>query len=328
VHEVRLASTKAPPKKSEGLPKPVAEPPPPRTELEAAFDLLVEAAAKAKADEKSPRAANIKNIIRRLQKDFDEKALTNEKGEHFSNFTEFVRLAARRGYVDLSGKGIYLEIVPSGNKPERIATAKDTATADAAAASAAAAAAVPAAAELEPAPSVASGDAIPAHGEAVQEEGARQPFPSVQQQQNPDQPEVGTQLASTPEQIAPSPERNQNPAPQVLSDKLPNELEVDGIPISDVALPPGLEYRRRALVLDALRTCQYPAPAQQIAQHVKQVRDQRQFDLPDKRVYQLITLARDLGLIVAVDPEQSEQGSVYRFHDESEQVRAFIETPA
>ncbi len=85
---------------------------PPLMSLEAAFDLLVKAVAAGVEGGKSLRSASIKNTMRRMHPGFDEKEIKNENGKYFVNFSDFARAARKKGLVELSGSGIYLEIKP------------------------------------------------------------------------------------------------------------------------------------------------------------------------------------------------------------------------
>lgn len=140
-----------------------------------------------------------------------------------------------------------------------------------------------------------------------------------------DQPEQVLQddeKPASPSAAAPSPG---NPAVDQREPGLPDELDAHGIPIAESALPPGIEYRRRALVVDALRSCQYPAQPHDIATYIRQLRERRQVYLPDNRLYQLISAARELGLINLVQTDAPDTAPYYIFKDDPRLVRRFIE---
>ncbi len=97
-------------KKTAVSPPPPAPAPNQPFTLDEAFDLLVKAIQKSRAENKSLRAGSIKGVIRSMEPAFNEKLLDNGTGEKFTHFTEFARAAQTKGLVRLQGKGVQTEI--------------------------------------------------------------------------------------------------------------------------------------------------------------------------------------------------------------------------
>jgi len=97
---------------------------PPLMGLDKAFALLVKAVQAGESAGKSLRSSSVKNTMRRMHPGFDEKEIKNENDKYFTNFSDFAREARKRGLVELSGKGIYLEIQPA--KPQIVTETSPT----------------------------------------------------------------------------------------------------------------------------------------------------------------------------------------------------------
>ena len=84
------------------------------------------------------------------------------------------------------------------------------------------------------------------------------------------------------------------------------------------------DYRMRVLVVDALRNCEYPAPAHTIGQHCIEASEQRNVTLSNRRLNQLLTSARNMGLLKKAndnDPENQE----YTFVENTQRIKLFLE---
>lgn len=228
--------------------------------VEEAFDLLVWAVNHAQEAGKSPRASSIKNIMRGAVHDFDEKELP---GESFSKFSDFTRVAARRGLVRIEGKGILMEIHP---------------------------------------------------GEGAETESAEEPQKIVEAPASTDRPE---------ESLAPIPTLAEEPA---LTPIQPISSQIEYISLEQPE-PYVSDYRMRVLVVDALRSCKYPALAHQIGQQCLELSERRQVALPNRRLNQLLTIARDIGLLQPTG-EDNGQPTRYTFVNDAKLVSQFIDGEA
>ena len=85
------------------------------------------------------------------------------------------------------------------------------------------------------------------------------------------------------------------------------------------------DYRLRALVVDALRNCPYPAQPHEIGQHCLALSKRRNIDLPNRRLNQLLTTARSMGLLKPV-PDQAGQPTRYSFDANPRLINLFIES--
>ena len=83
----------------------------------------------------------------------------------------------------------------------------------------------------------------------------------------------------------------------------PNESEAEepAAPLEEIKKasqePYVNDYRARVVVMDALRSCQYPAAAPVIANHCLDLSDKRNVNLPKRRLNQLLTTAKKMGLL-------------------------------
>lgn len=84
------------------------------------------------------------------------------------------------------------------------------------------------------------------------------------------------------------------------------------------------DYRIRVLVVDALRDFKQPAQAPVIGQHCLELSQQRNVPLPRRRLAQLLTIARDLGLLIKTAAEDGilEQ---YTYVEDAERVSRFLD---
>jgi hypothetical protein len=123
-----------------------------------------------------------------------------------------------------------------------------------------------------------------------------------------------------------------------IEDSLPQalpEIEVEQlVPLSpiepedeQVSLEPPepyvSDYRMRVLVIDALRNCPYPAPAHIIGQHCLDLSQRRQVNLPNRRLNQLLTTAREIGML---QPSSDGEPSQYTFVEDPELVSQFLDS--
>jgi hypothetical protein len=84
------------------------------------------------------------------------------------------------------------------------------------------------------------------------------------------------------------------------------------------------DYRMRVLVVDALRNCEYPAPAHVIGKHCIDTSEQRNVSLPNRRLNQLLTNARRIGLLKEASGEDDETQQ-FTFVENAQQVKLFLE---
>jgi hypothetical protein len=77
----------------------------------------------------------------------------------------------------------------------------------------------------------------------------------------------------------------------------------------------------RVLVVDALRSCQYPAPAHVIGKHCLEISEKRDVPLSNRRLNQLLTSARKMGLLKEVD----ENGQEFTFVESTTRIKLFLE---
>jgi hypothetical protein len=79
----------------------------------------------------------------------------------------------------------------------------------------------------------------------------------------------------------------------------------------------------RVLVVDALRNCEYPAPAHAIGQHCIETSEQRNVTLPNRRLNQLLTSARKMGLLKKADDETDTDQ--FTFIENTQRIKLFLE---
>jgi len=84
------------------------------------------------------------------------------------------------------------------------------------------------------------------------------------------------------------------------------------------------DYRMRVLVVDALRNCEYPAPAHTIGQHCIEASEQRNVTLSNRRLNQLLTSARNMGLLKKAGDDNSETQE-YTFVENTQRIKLFLE---
>ncbi len=266
------------------------------TDTETAFDLLVWAMEHAQATGKSMRASSIKMIMRGAVHNFDEKKLPDS---HFTKFSDFTREAERRGLVQIKGKGILMEIHPPAEdaQPQETSSVPEDAlpTPEPAADSAP---------KVEPAPLDKIQPLSPI-AESVPAENL-QPIPSAPQEPGDSQPLRPLPSIESVTETAPSgtplsrqhPKPNQNPGPYVN------------------------DYRLRVLVIEALRNCKYPATAYKVGQHCRELGEQRGIKFPSRRLNQLLTNARNLGLLEKIPGDT--QPEEYQFINNPKLVSDFL----
>jgi uncharacterized protein (TIGR00288 family) len=115
-----------------------------------------------------------------------------------------------------------------------------------------------------------------------------------------------------------------------LEASLPADSESSVPASSDLITPPQepyayvSDYRMRVLVVDALRNCEYPAPAHTIGQHCIEASEQRNVTLPNRRLNQLLTSARNMGLLKKAGEEASE-AQEYTFVENTQRIKLFLE---
>jgi hypothetical protein len=133
--------------------------------------------------------------------------------------------------------------------------------------------------------------------------------PSTNQQDTILKEMVETENADTPSDEGDGDHESSSEAPKIL------ESETNGF-VSD--------YRLRVLVVDALRNCEYPAPAYIIGKHCIEASEQRNIPLPNRRLNQLLTNARATGLLVETADEDVETQE-YTFVENPQQIKLFLE---
>ncbi|HIE57333.1 MAG TPA: NYN domain-containing protein, partial [Anaerolineales bacterium] len=237
---------------------------------ETAFDLLVWAVEHAQATQKSMRASSIKMIMRGAVHNFDEKKLPDN---HFTKFSDFTREAERRGLVQVTGKGILMEIHP-----------------------------VPDESQLPEVPAVSEEDLLDLEPEADSDfEPETMPLEEVQ----PLAPIAKPASVEDFQPVSVVPETAANkplvPLPSIEStiDTIPSDIplsdaEPERVPLPETApidetSPYVNDYRLRILVIDALRSYQYPATAYDIGRHCRELGEQRGIPIPSRRLNQLLT---------------------------------------
>jgi len=117
------------------------------------------------------------------------------------------------------------------------------------------------------------------------------------------------------------------------TEELPGTEDDDLVPLSSIepedervsaeqTQPYISDYRMRVLVSDALRNCPYPAPAHMIGQHCLDLSESRQVSLPNRRLNQLLTTAREIGLL---QPSGDGEPNQYTFVEDPELVSQFLD---
>jgi hypothetical protein len=84
------------------------------------------------------------------------------------------------------------------------------------------------------------------------------------------------------------------------------------------------DYRTRVLVVDALRNMKYPAPAHKISQHCIKTSEQRNIDLSNRRLGQLLSSAHEMGLLQEAS-STSDEGQEFTFVENAQQIKLFLE---
>jgi hypothetical protein len=74
-------------------------------------------------------------------------------------------------------------------------------------------------------------------------------------------------------------------------------------------------------VIDALRNCQYPAPAHVIGKHCLETSEKRNVPLSNRRLGQLLTSARNIGLLKEVDEDAQE----FTFVESTTNIKLFLD---
>ena len=82
------------------------------------------------------------------------------------------------------------------------------------------------------------------------------------------------------------------------------------------------EYRMRVVIIDALRSCLYPAPPHVIGRHCLNLSERRQVNLPNRRLNQLLTAARKMGILRRGEGEESNQ---FVFVENPDLIRRFLD---
>jgi uncharacterized protein (TIGR00288 family) len=266
------------------------------TDTESAFELLVWAVNHASQQGKSLRTSSIKTIMRGASSNFDEKQLKNSKGENFAKFSDFIRAATRRGLVRIEGKGIRMEVHPNGSKtPSAESKSKPESE--------------PVSEEPEPSPDV---ETRPPKSQSPPKVNA--PVAET--------PAVETAPASQDETAAAQGAAVELALPEPLAEQhTPQEPPAEQVAPTQASSPYISDYRMRVLVVDALRSCQYPAPAHVIGKHCLEVSEKRDVPLSNRRLNQLLTSARNMGLLKEVD----EDGQEFVFVESTTRIKLFLE---
>jgi hypothetical protein len=132
------------------------------------------------------------------------------------------------------------------------------------------------------------------------------------------QPIPSVETETVDEQVA-----SENGAEIPVSDEASSDVS------SDLITPPQepyayvSDYRMRVLVVDALRNCEYPAPAHAIGQHCIETSEQRNVTLPNRRLNQLLTSARKMGLLKKADDETDTDQ--FTFIENTQRIKLFLE---
>ncbi len=84
------------------------------------------------------------------------------------------------------------------------------------------------------------------------------------------------------------------------------------------------DYRIRVLVMDALRSCQYPAPGHVIGQHCLDLSAKRNINLPKRRLNQLLTTAKEMDLLQDAKGEDA-QPHQFMFVEAASLVARFLD---
>jgi hypothetical protein len=82
------------------------------------------------------------------------------------------------------------------------------------------------------------------------------------------------------------------------------------------------EYRMRVVIIDALRSCLYPAPPHVIGRHCLNLSERRQVNLPNRRLNQLLTAARNMGILRRGEGGESNQ---FVFVENPDLIRRFLD---
>lgn len=145
----------------------------------------------------------------------------------------------------------------------------------------------------------------------------------------PDETPPILDIDPNPTELQPPPESS----PIIDETRLAEEGEFEDIPMnsSDELITPPQEpyayvsdYRMRVLVVDALRNCEYPAPAHIIGKHCIETSEQRNVVLPNRRLNQLLTSARNMGLLREASDDDTE-AQEYTFVESTQRIKLFLE---
>ena len=113
--------------------------------------------------------------------------------------------------------------------------------------------------------------------------------------------------------------------------KIPADGNEEPASVDENSTPPQVpyvnDYRVRVLVIDALRSCEYPAPAHVIGQHCLELSNKRSINLPNRRLNQLLTTAKKIGLLQPALGENA-QPNYFVFIETANLVARFLDDEA
>ena len=81
---------------------------------------------------------------------------------------------------------------------------------------------------------------------------------------------------------------------------------------------PAIIAPERALIIDAIRTYQQPTPAYVFGQQCQNLRSERNIDLPNRRINQLLSEAKKYGIVI------QEADSKFVFINDSKKIDKFL----
>jgi uncharacterized protein (TIGR00288 family) len=147
------------------------------------------------------------------------------------------------------------------------------------------------------------------------------------------QPTLDVDALNTDNQISP----DADPLPEGNSDDSEGDLPQEDQNLDDLEKPQDdksgsqqqplsyvSDYRMRVLVVDALRNCEYPAPAHLIGKRCIETSELRNVTLPNRRLNQLLTSAKNMGLLQESALEASDIQE-YVFVEDPQKIKQFLE---
>ena len=312
------------------------------------YRVLVDAVIKLQSEDQKTVFPQVKHTMSEMLGSFDEKDYMDSKGVHFNRFKDFILEAQRLGHVRLVTTGSVNEVLLPGDasreeeladkaKAESLPTFEIT---DAESAFELLVWAVNHADEEGKSPRTSSIKTIMRSAyndfdekqleDADGEKFAKfSDFTRAAARRNLVRIEgKGIRMEVHPfaDTASPTPETELEDIAALLEER----QDVGEVIPDDLIAPPQepyayvSDYRMRVLVVDALRNCEYPAPAHAIGQHCIETSEQRNVTLSNRRLNQLLTSARNMGLLKKSAKEGVETDE-FTFVENTQRIKLFLE---